>query len=135
VDFDIGTFYRGASSTTTTMRPLSRLRPSIEAVISYNNQLPYICRSCRVRAVAPRRHASIMSLFRRTKPDDNTESTTVIQSRTGDGDRDASFIPASTWDGLEWIGTREWQAKRNVVDGHNFERYLLLSMYIQLLHC
>lgn len=104
------------------MRPLSRLRPSIEAVLSANtqsHQFPYVCRSC--RTVAPRRHASITSWFSKKKTEDPKSDNTAVGPRIVENDD--NFVPASTWDGLEWIGGQKWEKKRNVVEGHKFERY------------
>ncbi|TID24999.1 putative ribosomal protein l50 mitochondria protein [Venturia nashicola] len=105
------------------MRPLSRLRPAIEAVLStspQSHQLPYVCRSC--RTFLPRRHASILSWVGGKKTEDQkSETSTAVGHRIEQNEED--FVPASTWEGLEWIGTREWERKRNAIQGHKFERY------------
>lgn len=111
--------------TITTMRPLSRLRPSIEAVLSANLQslqLSYVCRSC--RTAVPRRHASMVSLLARKNTEDQKSVTgTAVGNKAADNEDD--FVPASNWDGLEWIGTSNWEKKRNAVQGHKFEMYIL----------
>ncbi|KAE9978687.1 hypothetical protein EG328_001359 [Venturia inaequalis] len=105
------------------MRPLSRLRPSIEAVLSANLQplqLSYVCRRC--RTAVPRRHASMVSLLARKNTEDQKSVTgTAVGNKAADNEDD--FVPASNWDGLEWIGTSNWEKKRNAVQGHKFEIY------------
>jgi hypothetical protein len=65
-----------------------------------------------------------MSLLK-TKRTDDSDINTAIKNTTIEEEEEV-FVPASTWEGLEWIGTPEWQEKQNVVEGHNFRKYLLL---------
>lgn len=66
-----------------------------------------------------------MSLLKKKSPDDSDSNTAVDNAKVEVEDE---FVPATTWEGLEWIGTPDWQEKRDLVGGHNFRRYVLLGM-------
>lgn len=65
-----------------------------------------------------------MSYFGRKKAEDaKPDTNTAIGTKVADAED--NFVPASTWKGLEWIGTPAWERRRNVVvDGHKFDRYV-----------
>lgn len=62
-------------------------------------------------------------LGKKPKEDPKPDTSTAVGPRQVEHDDD--FVPASTWDGLQWIGTHAWEKKKNVVPGHKFERYIL----------
>ena len=109
------------------------------AAASRTVQTPYICASCRSQPIArfARRSASTKTVANSedavaadepaTSQLIPTSSPVSSQVRFNDPSEDPNYVPATTWTGLERVGTKAWQRKMRDT-GDKFEGYATFTV-------
>jgi hypothetical protein len=72
--------------------------PSIRSAFVSEASIPNVCRACRHRYLSLSQHRRSIS------------TSTRLEQHEGQSN---SYEPAKYWDGLEWIGTKNWVYERS----------------------